>query len=86
MEDQNPANNKQKAWANDLVTVKKEVEERKEKVPENEAHADPKPARTLPRVGIDFADGVPEGLLGNVGAVNEEILGKADVGPEDGKG
>ena len=74
MEDQNPADDEDDAGTHDLVAVEEEVEKGEEEMTEDESHADPEPARALPRVGIDFADGVPEGLLGNIGAVDEELL------------
>ena len=69
-----------------LVLVPEEAKEGDEEVPEDENHGHGEPAGAQARIGVDFTNDVPEGFLGDVGGVDEEVLGEADIGPEDGEG
>lgn len=86
MEDQDPADDENQPWTDNLVSIKEEVEEGKEEMSENQAHADPKPTRPFACVWIDFTNGIPKGFLGYVGAVDQKVLRKTNVGPKDGEG
>ena len=70
MEDQDPADNKDEAWAHYFVLVEEQVKERKEKMSKYQAKADPEPTGLFPRVGINFTNDVPKGFLWYVGTVN----------------
>tara|TARA_B100000902_G_scaffold371273_1_gene397152 strand:- start:29 stop:343 length:315 start_codon:yes stop_codon:yes gene_type:complete len=86
MKDQYPGNDKDQAWTDDFVTIEEQIQERKEKVAENQPHAYPEPTGSLARIRIDLTNRVPKGFFGNVRAVDQEVLRKADVGPENREG
>ena len=75
METKDPHRNKDHAARLHLVSVKQQVDEGKQEVAKNEAHADPPPSSLLTHI-------VPEGFFGNIGVIDQEILGEADVSPK----
>ena len=86
MEKQDPADDKEKTWTDDFVAIEEQIEERKEKVAENQPHAYPEPTGSLARIRIDLTNRVPKGFFGNVRAIDQEVLRKADVGPKNREG
>jgi len=86
MKDQYPTNDKDQAWTDDFVTIEEQIEERKEKVAENQPHTYPEPTGSLARIRIDLTNRVPKGFFGNVRAIDQEVLRKANVGPENREG
>lgn len=59
-----------------LKAIGEQQEERQEEMAEQQEHTYPEPIAV-------FADVIPEGLFRDIGIPDQEILGKADVGPED---
>src|SRR5581483_3295426 len=71
-----PLRNELDAAVNDLVAVGKQVAEGEEEIQKEQGHSNPPPIARLALVE-------PEGLLGDVGVPDEEVLAKVHVGPEN---
>ncbi len=68
----------------DLEAVRQQGAERDDKVAEEYDEADVPPL-VRAAVVVQLAQVVPEGLLGHVGAPDQEVLGERHVRPEDGE-